>query len=383
MYSLFGYGKMIADRHRMNAYIQALEHSISPGSIVLDLGTGTGIFAILACQLGAERVYAIEPNPAISVAKLAAKDNDCANKIEFIQELSINVDLPEKVDVIISDLRGILPFFQQHIPAIVDARSRFLKEEGTIIPLCDRLWGTLIYAPEPYCSYSSPWQDLPYNLNLKSACRFVLNSWQKCRIAPEQCLLKPQLLTTLNYPEISTPNFQARLEWEVDREGLVHGLGLWFDAKLVEGVEFSNAPGEPDLIYGQAFFPWLEPVAIAAGDRITCEIKANLIGEKYIWQWNSQVTTKGKIKANFQQSTFNAQLLDPEALKRRSLDYIPQLNEEGQLLHFILNTIHNSGDRNIDLKEISRQCATIFPERFPTGKNALNQVRDAIENYSL
>ncbi|MBP0020820.1 MAG: 50S ribosomal protein L11 methyltransferase [Cyanobacteria bacterium SBLK] len=383
MYSLFGYGKMIADRHRMNAYVKALENSIQPGSIVLDLGTGTGISAMLACQLGAERVYAIESNPAIIVAKSAVKDNDFTNKIELIQELSVNVNLPEKVDLMISDLRGILPFFQQHIPAIVDARSRFLKEGGIMIPLRDRLWGTLVCAPELYRTYSSPWQDFPYNLNLKSARRFVLNSWQRCRITPEQCLLKPQLLTTLNYPEISTPNFQARLEWEVEQDGLVHGLCLWFDAKLVEGVEFSNAPGEPDLIYGQAFFPWLESVAIAAGDRIICEIKANLIGEKYIWQWHSQVTHKGEIKANFQQSTFNAQLLNPEALKRRSPDYIPQLNEEGKIVHFILSTIANASDRERDLEAISRQCATIFPERFPTWESALNRVRDAIENYSL
>ncbi|MEM9541663.1 MAG: 50S ribosomal protein L11 methyltransferase [Cyanobacteria bacterium P01_E01_bin.42] len=392
MYSLFGYGRMIADRQRMNAYIKALECCVKPGSIVLDIGTGTGVFAILASQLGAAKVYAIEPDPAILIAKLAARDNDCDDKIEFIRDLSLNVNLPEKVDIIISDLRGILPFFQQHIPTIIDARSRFLKTGGTMIPQRDRLWGTLVCAPQLYRTHASPWQDFPDDLDLKSASRFLLNSWQKCRISPEQCLFEPQLLTTLNYPEISTPNFQGKLEWQAEREALVHGICLWFEATLGEEIEFSNAPGEPDVIYGQAFFPWLEPVAIAVRDSITCDIKANLIGGKYIWQWHSQVRTeqfrtKGKIKANFQQSTFNAQLLDPEELnqnlKRRSPNYVPQLNEEGKLVRFILDCVANSGDRNPDLEEISRQCATIFPERFPTGKNALDRVRDVLTNYSL
>ena len=379
MYSLLGYGNMIADRHRTDAYMRALKTSIKPESIVLDIGTGTGVFAILACQLGAERVYAIEPNAAIAVAKLAAKDNGCVERIHFIQGFSTDVDLPEQVDIIVSDLRGILPFFQQHIPTIIDARSRFLKAGGAMIPLRDRLWGTLVCAPKLYRSYSSPWQDFTDNINLESARRFLLHSWQRCTITPEQCLLKPQLLKILNYSEISASNLQAKLEWNVEKSGLVHGLCLWFDTTLREGIEFSNAPEEPNLIYGNAFFPWLEPVEIASGDRITCEIKANLIGEQYIWQWNCTVLTGEKIKANFKQSTFNGQPFDPEVLKRRSPDYIPQLNKDGELVHFILSAI----DRNNNLEEISRQCVTMFPDRFATQKTALNRVREIVEKYSL
>ncbi|MGK7928627.1 MAG: 50S ribosomal protein L11 methyltransferase, partial [Spirulina sp.] len=379
MYSLFGYGNMIADRDRMNAYVKALERCIKPGSLVVDIGTGTGIFAILACQLGAQRVYAIESNPAIEVAKLAAKDNGCGDKIEFIRSLSMDVDLPQSVDVIISDLHGILPFFQQHIPAIIDARSRFLKTGGTMIPLRDRVWGTLVCAPELYRSYSSPWQDFPYNINLESARRFLLHSWQKCTITLDQCLVEPQLLTVLEYPEISTSNFQAKWVWNAKTEGLAHGLCLWFDSILMEGIALSNAPGKPDLIYGKAFLPWLEPIAIAAGDTIDCHLKANLMGEQYIWQWNCQVSTNGKIKADFQQSTFNAQLIEREALERRSLDYIPQLNEDGKIVHFILSAI----DKNKNIEEIACQCIKHFPDCFSTQKNAFNRVREVIDRYNL
>ena len=56
MYSLNAYGSMIADRVRVDAYAEALRKTVHMGSVVVEIGTGPGIFAVLACQLGASRV---------------------------------------------------------------------------------------------------------------------------------------------------------------------------------------------------------------------------------------------------------------------------------------------------------------------------------------
>src|SRR5687768_12813489 len=109
MYSISSYGKMIADSIRTQAYASAIGRAIKPDSVVLDIGTGIGIFAMLACQFGARRVYAIEPDDAIQVARETAAANGFADRIEFIQGLSTRIALPERVDVIVSDLRGVLP----------------------------------------------------------------------------------------------------------------------------------------------------------------------------------------------------------------------------------------------------------------------------------
>ena len=129
-YGIYDYGSMMGDSVRMEAYVQALRNVVTPKSIVLDLGAGTGIFSMLACRFGAHKVYALEPNEAIQLAKKLVADNGLADRIEFIQEISTRVTLPEKVDIIIADLRGALPVYSLHIPTIADARKRFLKPGG-------------------------------------------------------------------------------------------------------------------------------------------------------------------------------------------------------------------------------------------------------------
>src|SRR5580765_8329348 len=108
-YTVADYGAMIVDPVRMDRYVRALERAIKPGAVVIDIGTGTGIFALLACRFGARRVYAIEPDDAIQVAREIAAANGCADRIEFIQAMSTQVTLPERADVIISDIGGVLP----------------------------------------------------------------------------------------------------------------------------------------------------------------------------------------------------------------------------------------------------------------------------------
>src|SRR3712207_3655914 len=101
MYSVSGYGRMIADNVRMDAYMNALRHVVNTDSVVLDIGTGTGIFAMLACQFGARRVYAIEPSDVIHVAREIAIANGYAERIVYIQDFLSQVTMPEQANIIV------------------------------------------------------------------------------------------------------------------------------------------------------------------------------------------------------------------------------------------------------------------------------------------
>ena len=77
---------MIESAPRRKAYAEALKRHITPGCTVIDIGTGTGFFANLACKLGAGRVVAIEPNDVIDIAVKLPKPMDMQKKLSFITD---------------------------------------------------------------------------------------------------------------------------------------------------------------------------------------------------------------------------------------------------------------------------------------------------------
>jgi len=303
MYSLHFYGQMLADAARMDAYAAALRRAVGRDSVVMDLGCGPGVFALLACKLGARRVYAVEPNNVVGLAREAAGANRFADLVEFFEQLSTEITLPEPATIIVSDLRGVLPFFQQHIPSIIDAHKRLLAQGGTLIPRCDTLWAAVVEAPEQYEELISPWQN-QLDLDLSAATRFITNTWRKSHIKPEQFLTEPVCWTTIDYNEVDSPDARAEISWHAARNGTAHGFAVWFDSDLIDDIGFSNHPAAPRTIYGQGFFPFSQPVDIVEGDRIELRLSAKFVQDDYVWRWDTDFSNQERIKASFKQSTF-------------------------------------------------------------------------------
>ena len=366
----------------MDAYVRALRQAIEPGAVVADIGTGTGIFAMLACRFGAKRVYAIEPDDAIQVAREIAAANGFSDRIEFIQELSTKVALPERANVIVSDLRGVLPPYQHHMFSIADARERLLAPGGRLIPQRDTLWIAVTESQEVYLRCARPWGENTYGLDMDGARRIVTNTWSKRRIKPEQILLSPQVWATLDYNSVAEADIHGEITWTVERPGTMDGVVVWFDATLAEGIQFSNAPGEPDLIYGNAYFPLSAPVPLETGDTVTVALHADLVRDDYVWRWNTRVLGKGNpelVKANFRQSTLAGTPLSPQQLRRRADNHIANLNGDGTIAQAILERMAN-GMRNDD---ISREVALQFPYRFRTWQEALTEVGELATKYGM
>ena len=59
--------EMLSDTVRVNAYHQGIHDNVKPGDVVLDLGTGTGLLALMASRAGAAKVYAVEHSDFIDV----------------------------------------------------------------------------------------------------------------------------------------------------------------------------------------------------------------------------------------------------------------------------------------------------------------------------
>ncbi len=376
-YSLRNYGQMINDTTRTEPFVEALRRAIVPGqSVVLDIGTSFGFFSFIACQLGARKVYAIERDDAIEVAKLCAKGSAYEDRITWIQGLSTKIELPEKVDIVIADLHGTLPFYNSNIASMIDARERHLKPGGQIISMRDRLFAVPAQAHEEYESVDSPWQKNPHGIDFSAGGNFVVNDWWRARpdVVPEANLLSsPQQWGEIDYRKVDSQNLDGQLAWTIEREGILHGLYLWFDGDVAEGLGYSNAPTLPELVYGRAFFPMEHAATVNVGDKVTCRISATVIDDRYIFRWDTLIyDARGTTKAQFRQTTFKSRPLRAEDLQTIAEDNCPTLNEDGLIAQVVLAAIAESKS----LRQIAERIVELYPKRFGTITSALNHVSE-------
>jgi GNAT superfamily N-acetyltransferase/SAM-dependent methyltransferase len=122
---------MLRDYVRVSAYRSAIfKHA--PGKRVLEIGCGSGILSIFASQAGAAQVTAIEET---EVALLAQK-MFAANGANVHLHLGNSLDLqfPERFDLIIHELFGVDPFFENVLKYLTDAKKRFLAPGGKLLP---------------------------------------------------------------------------------------------------------------------------------------------------------------------------------------------------------------------------------------------------------
>lgn len=377
-YTLRGHGHMIADAVRMDAYQAALERAVRPGSVVLDIGTGTGMMAMLACRLGARRVYAVEPGDSIHLARAAAGASGVADRIRFIQDVSTRVELPERADVVVSDLRGVLPLFEQHIASIADARERLLAPGGVLIPRADTLYAAPVHAPAQHRVLTEPWEAHSRGLDLSAPRRAVLNTFHKARFAPDDLVAAPLEWAVLDYGTRVDPNVAGTLRWRAERDAAVHGFAAWFHAELAQGIGYRTGPWTPETIYGSAFFPWMHPVDLCAGDAIEVELRARLVGRDYVWSWSTRIEGAEGVKAEFRQSTFLSRPVLTEDLRKRAHDFTPELGEDGRVDRAILEMM----DGAAPLEQIAREIQRRFPQRFATWEDALSRVGGLSQAYA-
>ncbi|HYH82836.1 MAG TPA: 50S ribosomal protein L11 methyltransferase [Longimicrobium sp.] len=374
-YSVSGYGWMVADDLRRSAYCRALDAAVRPGAVVLDLGTGTGFFAAYAARLGARRVIGVDPSDAIRIAREMARDNGVDDRVELIQALSTRVTLRERADVIVFDVRGVLPPLEQGIANIVDARERLLAPGGVLIPNTDVLFAAPIEGAEAWAHAAGPAEA--HGVRLDAARRAALSLWTRDVFAREALLAPAVEWARMDYRTITHPDVSGAPEWTVEREGTAHGLAVWFRAELGGGAWFDTGPGY-DTLYQTAFWPWPHPVRLAPGDRVRAELSARLVGGDYIWSWNTEIVRGGEPPLAFRQSTFHGIVPSPTRLRKRHDGFRATLGDEGRIDAYVLGRM----DGSATLGEIARELQARFPERFATWEAALAHAGRLADQYA-
>lgn len=302
---------MFADPVRTGAYLSAISHAVRPASVVVEIGTGVGFFAVAACRAGARRVYAIESDPVIELAAEVARDNGCADRITFLHADSRNTALPELGDVLLSDLRGVLPLWGDHVPSIIDARKRLVRPDASLVPQADSLWAAPCAAPADWNAAHGSASDTLHGIDRRAVAARVRSDWYRCRLAAGDLAAPGAKWAELDYATIESASVAGRAEWRFDRDAVADGVALWFDSDLGFGATIPNSPCAPRALYGQAFFPFERPLAARAGDRLSVELSANHVQGDYLWSWNTTLTpaAPGAAPAQFRQNNLAAHLI--------------------------------------------------------------------------
>lgn len=379
-YSVWNYGGMLRCEPRASAYAEALKQAVTPGCTVIEIGSGPGVFAALACRYGAGSVIAIEPDPSVELLPEIAERNQFADRITLVRGLSTHYYPERLADVIISDLRGSMPLFESHIPTIIDARQRLLAPDGILIPQRDRLRIAVIDHAKTFLTYAEPWLHNSFGLDLSPGHRFVTATPIKVTLDAADLLGDAEDLAVLDYGSVLDPDLGEEVTLRITSEGTAHGLAIWFDAELAPGIGFSNAPGEPVQNYGQTFFPLPKPIAVGSGDTMRVRIDAKLIGEAYVWRWSGTLQRAGssnKPDARFSQTSFQSTILSSRALRSHANDFVPPAHRRHGIDRHCLDLI----DGHRTLGEIAAQMYRDFADQFASEQEVLDYVVELTEHY--
>jgi SAM-dependent methyltransferase len=376
VYSLDSFGRMMGDYPRMSAYENAIARAVRPGDAVLDLGCGPGIMAMLACQAGARRVYAVDTNPVVDFGRQLAEKNGLSDRIEFILGDSRQIELPERVNVIVSDIRGVVPLYAHAVRTLNDARERFLAPDGHMIPSRDVLMATVVSAAEHYRELVNPWKR--QGLDFSAAMPLLLNSAYRARIGSQKILSPAYSWFTLDYAHGACERAGADFRLTIEQDGVGHGLAIWFEATLYEEIGYSTQPEYHENISGRRFLPWLAPVSLQTGDEVQVSLHADLVGSEYIWRWDTKIPGRGsRSETAFRQSSFLGGAFFASDLRKRASASRPQLSAEGEAERWLFQSM--SGERT--LKEIAEEATRLFPAVFRRVEDAFTRAADIAEKF--
>jgi hypothetical protein len=374
----------LADHARVSAFRQAINEVVRPGDVVLDLGAGTGIMGLLACEAGARRIYSIDAGGMIEVARSLCRANGFQDRVTFIKGYSCHVELPEKVDVVVADQIGRFGFEAGVLEYFSDARARFLKPDGKLIPRQIDLIVVPVECPETWEQVEF-WNNSTTGFDLRPVRHWAVNTGYPVKYCPEQVLGAPVIGASLDLASVAPTPFRLEAEVAVQRAGTLHGIGGWFAAQLSGSASLTNSPLSPQRINRHnVFFPIDRPVAVAPGDRIQIEmhiLPADLIVTWKVEVWEAtpkQAEPPRASKGHFTHSTWQGRLTTQEELRQTRPDFVPRLSPRGVARLTVLNLC----DGRRTLTEIEQEVYCCHPQLFRSPAEAAVFVAEVVTRYA-
>jgi predicted RNA methylase len=246
---------LLSHTSRIRKFREAIYRVVKSDDYVIDIGTGSGILAILAAREGA-RVTAIDINrESLTYALEAARKNGVEEKIEFVHTHFMDFLPSEQADVVMCEMLSSFMLIEQQIAASSYAVENLLKPSGNIIP-------------EEVRIYAVPVQnDILWS-------RFEVEGLSFPRVV--QTAEPGQNIDLANLTELArfdlteaNPNatVDKTLEFTFVQSGTIHGLAGMFESKLYDDITLQMNDGWKEL-----FLPLQHEINVKAGEIVSFKV---------------------------------------------------------------------------------------------------------------
>lgn len=366
----------LSDLPRLDAFRAALRACVRPNAIVADIGAGTGVLALMAIEAGASKVYAIERGPIAAIGRRITSRHPQGSRIVFLRDDSSRVSLPERVDLVVSDLIGYFGFEAGLFEVLADARRRHLAPGGATIP------SAISLHVAPACHQGlrdtlDVWRSRPAGFDMQPAYEHARRSAHHLWLDPSAVVGDPLLVGRYELPADRTPTIAVEGVTRVAVDSVIDGICGWFDAELAPGVHVTNDPRAPHRIDRLALvLPIHEPFEVRRGTEIAISLR--VVPSEHVIRWSAACRDAVGQPRSFSASTFESLLIDREELAR--LHAAPsRLSEEGRALKRVLALL-DSGASRVQAEDT---LVVEFPSRFRCRRDAAAFVADVLLRFTV
>lgn len=259
LYDPVMYHAMTHDQDRNRAYRAAISQLVKD-RVVLDLGTGAdAILARICIDEGARRVYAIEKlDPSYEQARQLLARLNLDDRIILLRGESTEIELPEKVDVCVSELLGMIASSEGVIPILNDAR-RFLNDSGVMIPSRCTTRIAAMSLPDDLASHPR-FTELsgPYVRRIFETVGHALDVRVCISHFPEANVVSDtQVFEDLDFSRPIATELRSEITLTITRNARIDGFLLWLNLYTIEEELIDVLSGQYHWL--PVFFPVFYP----------------------------------------------------------------------------------------------------------------------------
>lgn len=245
----FGYYKvpayhhaMLRDHARNGAYRRAIEVA-APGRVVLDIGSGSGLLAMMAARAGAAHVHTCEMLPQLAVtARAIIVANGLADRITVHAchsgKLDRQRDLGGGADLIVNEILSHDVVGEEILPALAHARAELAAPGALVLPEKASVRVALAQEELPF----EPLDEVEgFDLSLFN--RHVKGGSLR-RPARPACALRSAPGDLLTFDFTGEIALEGRGEAVLHADGgTINCIAQWINVDLGPGGTYENPPG--------------------------------------------------------------------------------------------------------------------------------------------